>query len=182
MPPKTTKKKPVPPTSKVSCCICCQSIQPDKDEALFCSGSCQQWLHRYCASVSEDCYKSVKSGNSPFFCFCCYRVRKEEQLSLFESSIQALKAEILELKKCSSAVPSPEDPSSQPQHFSAPFQHNHASVTVSNMGESAVRHISDTHRYTDFHPDKNSMLFCMVLKNVSHVPPQLTALSLTFPV
>ena len=122
--------------------------------------------------MSEDCYKTVKSGNSPFFCFCCYRVRKEEQLSLLESSIQALKAEILELKKCSSAVSSPlsEDPSSQPQHFSAPSQQNHASVTVSNMGESAVRHISDSHhRNTVFHPDKK---FNVVLYGVEECPPR----------
>lgn len=175
MPPKTTKKKPVPPTSgsaKVSCCICCQSIQPDKDEALFCSGICQQWLHRYCASVSEDGYKSVKSGNSPFFCYCCYRVRKEEQLSLLESSIQALKAEILELKKCSSAVvPSPpsEDTSNLPQHFSAPSQQNYASVTVSNMGESAVHLTPDTHRTTEFHHDKK---FNVVLYGVEECPPR----------
>ena len=102
MPPKATKKKPSSSASaKVSCCICCQPIQPDKDEALFCSGSCQQRLHRYCASVSADCYKSAKSDNTPFFCFCCYRVGKEEQLSFLESSIQA---EISEMMKCTPRV------------------------------------------------------------------------------
>ena len=110
MPPKATKKKLSSSASasasvKVSCCICCQPIQPDKDEALFCSGSCQQWLHRYCASMSADYYKSAKSDNTQVFCFCCYRVLKEEQLSFLESSIQALEAERSEMKKCTPTVP-----------------------------------------------------------------------------
>lgn len=80
MPPKAGKKKTVSEV-KESWCICCQTIQPDKEKALFCSGSYQQWLHRYCASVSADCYKVAKSSRSAFFCFCCYWVRKEEQLA-----------------------------------------------------------------------------------------------------
>ena len=46
--------------SKETCCVCCQAIHIGKDDALFCRGLCQQWLHRYCASVTVPCYKSIK--------------------------------------------------------------------------------------------------------------------------
>lgn len=64
------------------CSICCQKFT-QKDEVLFCSGNCQKYLHRYCAGVGEDSYKALTSdGASPFFCFCCYKAQKDEQVAV----------------------------------------------------------------------------------------------------
>ena len=104
MPPKNSRSKKVSQTSTVkatnaqTCCICCVQVQPSKDKALFCSGTCQQWLHRYCASVSANQYKTIKSSDSPFYCYCCYQTQKEEQLSALVRSVEAMKQEILELR------------------------------------------------------------------------------------
>ena len=35
----------MPPKKKELCCICCQPISVNKDEVIYCSGSCQQWLY-----------------------------------------------------------------------------------------------------------------------------------------
>jgi len=35
-----------------------------KDDALFCSDNCQQWLHRYRAGVSIKCYKDSKDNDA----------------------------------------------------------------------------------------------------------------------
>ena len=99
MPPKPGKKsRKATSSSSDQCCICYQAIGP-KEDALFCSGSCQQFLHRYCASVSESAYKSLTSENSvPFYCFCCYKAQKEEQLSNLLAVVDSLKEEINALK------------------------------------------------------------------------------------
>ena len=102
MPPKTSKsqRKAVAPTANKQdlCCICTQKIGP-KDEVLFCSGTCQKYLHRYCASVGESSYKALTSeGAQPFLCFCCFRAQKDEQVAILFSVIDTLKAEINALK------------------------------------------------------------------------------------
>ncbi|CAI8031513.1 hypothetical protein GBAR_LOCUS17872, partial [Geodia barretti] len=81
-----------------TCVICCQSLNLAKDEALFCSGRCQQWLHRYCASVSVNAYQSIKADDSSFSCYDCYRRSKDEQLLLLEQSVLDLKAELAQLQ------------------------------------------------------------------------------------
>lgn len=96
MPPKKTQRKVVS-VDKDLCCICCQKISA-KDEALFCSGSCQKYLHRYCASVGEQSFKLYADSAQPFLCFCCFRSQKDEQLASLLSVIESLKEEINSLK------------------------------------------------------------------------------------
>jgi len=57
------KKKP---STKEVCCVCCQAITIGKDDALFFSDNCQQWLHPYCVCVSIKCYKDSKDNDAPF--------------------------------------------------------------------------------------------------------------------
>lgn len=99
MPPKAakTQRKGAASGSDV-CSICCQKIGP-KDEVLFCSGSCQKHLHRYCASVSEQSFKMLTSGDAPpFLCFCCFRAKKDEEVAKLLSTVDLLKEEINALK------------------------------------------------------------------------------------
>jgi len=37
----------------VTCGVCKNKIVDGKDEALYCEGRCQSWMHRYCAGVSK---------------------------------------------------------------------------------------------------------------------------------
>jgi len=68
-------------STKETCCVCCQTIHIGKDDALFCSGTCQHWLHRYCASVSVQCYKCIKDDDRPFYCFWCYQSRSQREIA-----------------------------------------------------------------------------------------------------
>ena len=97
MPPK---KKTVAQTSaaKGSCCVCCQAVS-SKDEALFCDGCCQQWLHRYCASVTVQQYKAIIDNNSSFLCPCCCRERQQEEIAALRNTVEAMKLEIVQLKE-----------------------------------------------------------------------------------
>ena len=98
MPPKVAKTQRKGAASGDICSICCQKIGP-KDEVLFCSGSCQKHLHRYCASVSEQCYKTLTSdGAPPFLCFCCFRAQKDEEVAKLQGAVDLLMKEIKVLK------------------------------------------------------------------------------------
>ena len=101
MPPKASKaqrKAASTANSEDLCGICCQKLGP-KDEVLFCSGSCQKQLHRYCASVGESHYRALtSSGAPPFLCYCCFRAQKDEQVSMLLSVIESLKEEVTMLK------------------------------------------------------------------------------------
>ena len=98
MPPKTSKTLQKGSSPQELCCICCQKIGP-KDEVLFCAGSCQKYLHRYCASISEQSYKELTSnGAPPFLCFYCFKTQKDEQVAMLLKAVDSLKEEINALK------------------------------------------------------------------------------------
>ena len=98
MPPK--KKS----TATESCCVCCQQITLGKDEALYCEGSCKQWLHRYCPSVSINQYKTISESKSPFQCPTCYREYSKQQIKELCDAVTDLKLELGQLKSALNAV------------------------------------------------------------------------------
>ena len=81
-----------------SCCICCHPISIGKDEALFCSGACQKWLHRYCASVSECCYKAISDSSTLFICYGCYQECQQEHITELTNTVEDLNLEIARLR------------------------------------------------------------------------------------
>ena len=89
------------------CSVCCQAIVKGKDEALFCGGGCQQWLHRYCAGVPTQVYKSLTAKGVPFSCFACSLLNHREEIDALKSTVKALGEEIAELKSSSKPSSSP---------------------------------------------------------------------------
>ena len=106
MPPK--KKAPTA-AQKDPCCVCCQPITKGKEDALFCIGDCQQWLHRYCAGVSTQCYRNFTGDSTPFLCFACSLVRHKKEIDSLKEAVEVLKGEIATLKssQSSQALPPP---------------------------------------------------------------------------
>ena len=142
MPPKTRVQRKAESSTAATldpCCICLQKIGP-KDEALFCSGKCQKYLHRYCASVSESSYKTLTSeGALPFLCFCCYKAQKDDQLSRLLSEIEKLRAEISTLKTGAAVLP----PSVPSYAEAAKTQRNPAATAaITASGESHTKPMS----------------------------------------
>ena len=106
MPPK--KKAPTA-AQRDPCCVCCQPITKGKEDALFCIGDCQQWLHRYCAGVSTQCYRNFTGDSTPFLCFACSLVRHKKEIDSLKEAVEVLKGEIATLKssQSSQALPPP---------------------------------------------------------------------------
>ena len=111
MPPK---RKAQTASQKDQCCVCCQPIMKGKDESLFCAGDCQQLLHRYCAGVSAQCYRSITEKASPFFCFACCLVRHKGEIDSLKETVELLKGEIAVLKSSQSQSPQHQSFVSQP--------------------------------------------------------------------
>ena len=86
-------------SAKEKCSLCCQFIIPGKDEALFCSGSCQGWLHRYCAAVTIQRYKHIKDNDAPFLCFCCSETNHSREVATLKNTIDQLKQEVAQLNE-----------------------------------------------------------------------------------
>ena len=69
------------------CCVCCQDLNIVKDEAIFCTGYCQQWLHRYCAGVSLSVFKHIKEKDCQFRCFTCYQLYQQEEVTKLRNKV-----------------------------------------------------------------------------------------------
>ena len=105
MPPKK-KSTAQQPAMQQQCDICCQSIAENDKQggALFCQGECQRWIHRFCASVSLEQFKSLVSSEAPFLCPTCCRKSHQHQISELTNSLAALKSELAQLKDAFATV------------------------------------------------------------------------------
>ena len=108
MPPKKKAQSAASSSSSSStkepCCVCLQSITLNKDEHLFCSGDCQQRLHRYCVGVSLKCYKELNGNSDVFYCFVCSERRNKKDIATLTSTVELLRQEISDLKSSLSRV------------------------------------------------------------------------------
>ena len=82
---------------KTHCCMCCKVVEDCRDDALFCEGQCQKWLHRYCASVTVEQYEELSGSDMPFLCVTCCRSHHEHQISELRAEVEALSCELSEL-------------------------------------------------------------------------------------
>ena len=79
--------------------MCEQNIVDGKDQALFCEGVCQRWLHRYCAGVSVPHFESVSASSEPFYCIGCFQATHSAELTSLKETISSMQTEIAELKE-----------------------------------------------------------------------------------
>ena len=81
-----------------TCNVCCSPIVSGKEDALLCEGSCQKWFHRYCAGVSESCFRSLSTSSTPFVCWVCSQELHRTVVSQLQAEITALCVELRELR------------------------------------------------------------------------------------
>ena len=67
-------------------------------DAIFCEGTCNLWLHRQCAGLSEPNFDLLHNSEVPFCCPHCCLQRYESQLADFKSTITQLQNKVSELK------------------------------------------------------------------------------------
>ena len=85
------------------CPICINPIFDEVEDqhaqdAIFCDGKCQMWLHRWCASVTKERYNSLSGSDDPFLCPSCFTAAQETEISCLRECINTLKEELAALK------------------------------------------------------------------------------------
>jgi hypothetical protein len=100
MPKKKSEKKLASDASntEVQCGLCCKPVVEDRDEALLCEGSCNAWLHRYCAGVTVSHYAALQDSPLPFLCTMCSQVKQAAIIKEMQEKIDSLTAEVTELR------------------------------------------------------------------------------------
>ena len=90
--------------SVLACPICCEEIveateTSEGQEAVLCDGTCQKWLHRWCAGVHKEDYCALASSNKPFLCPACCLSEHRQLITSLLGTVESLKEEVRQLKK-----------------------------------------------------------------------------------
>ena len=83
--------------SKAKTCDLCTGAFKASDEVLHCEGYCKS-LHRYCAGISRQHYKTLTDNSTPFVCLVCTQLLHKAELQTLLSELEALKSECQELR------------------------------------------------------------------------------------
>ena len=91
------------PPHQAVCTMCSENIEEASgecagQEALFCEGACQRWLHRWCAGVSSEQFERLVESSEPFFCSVCSYQEQQKTIRELQGNVRALNAELLSLK------------------------------------------------------------------------------------
>lgn len=86
------------------CAVCDAKIVDGKDEALYCEGLCQRWMHRYCAGVSLVHFERLAaSTEARYECATCIHESQAKRVHALEDAVAALQVEVTELHKAISS-------------------------------------------------------------------------------
>ena len=88
------------------CPVCCDPIEDavgkkKGQDAVFCDGSCQDWIHRQCAGLSKHAYSLVSDSDEEFHCPRCQLSDLTKAIGLLNSELSLLKARITSLETSS---------------------------------------------------------------------------------
>ena len=89
-------------TSKADCLICEEPIlEADDhcigDEAVFCEGHCQGWLHRKCAEVTHPTFDRLGDSDAVYLCSYCMLGSQRNELFKLSNIIIVLNSAITSL-------------------------------------------------------------------------------------
>lgn len=107
------------------CPICEDQILEAKgkrkgQDAIFCDGTCQSWLHRGCAGLSHKAFEAQVNSKGKFYCPNCH-------LNVFEVIVADLKRELSLVKNALSTISSHTDQEQESGTFSDQLQSMHKS-------------------------------------------------------
>ena len=75
---------------KVPCGVCRGLVVDGKDESLLCTGECELWFHRGCASVPPSHYKVLSNSEEPFLCLSCVNMQLTKEVALLKNELRGI--------------------------------------------------------------------------------------------
>lgn len=104
-------------------CLICDEIIHDgdnPDDAVYCEGDCQGWLHRNCVCMTKKMYVAIGQSNDPYFCPHCKFTIYHKEINSLRDTIQALSKELSHLKSQNPSAKPPVNVS--PEHAASTEQ------------------------------------------------------------
>ena len=88
---------------KLTCPICNDSIEEASgdnpgQEAVFCDGQCDDWLHRQCAGLSRSRFIEISKTEDPFYCPHCLLTQQGDEIASLKLQLTQIFKEFSEFK------------------------------------------------------------------------------------
>ena len=99
-----TSSDPMCTLPPLTCPICGIFIEDgtkqitNHDDVVMCSGVCSTLLHRHCAGLSKQAFKTVVKSPKPFFCPNCRLDKQELEIESLRELVDTLSREVKTLK------------------------------------------------------------------------------------
>ena len=170
-PPKATEKRKK--RNQSATCIICDVIIIEStddvigEDAVYCEGDCQAWMHRKCVCMSKKLYDKLSNCDDPFYCSYCVASKQSQEISALRNLVddltkklagmKALEHRIADLEKNFSKVKTTATISSAPSSGSS------SAIPVTNI---ATNHPSSLGALTD-------RKFNLVIQGIPECPSSL---------
>jgi len=123
-PPKRNTKNVK--NSEADCIVCDEPIlEPSEncegDEAVFCEGDCQGWIHRKCAGVTRSAFDKLGESDVQYLCSQCMLASQNREICKLANIIKDLNASIISLTETITLLQSSAKATAT-MHLSAPEQ------------------------------------------------------------
>ncbi len=81
------------------CAVCSKIVKEATsntkgEDAVFCEGICQSWMHRQCIGMSIATFQGVTKSQAPFHCLYCSQVK----ISELQNTIKNLETKLVSLQ------------------------------------------------------------------------------------
>ena len=84
-------------SSPTKCPVCCNVIVEydeekgiEGDDAMFCEGTCNAWIHRMCVGLSSKSYEALTEQESPYFCPQCASINQTKEIEELKELVTSL--------------------------------------------------------------------------------------------
>ena len=144
------------------CPVCLENIvegtkiKPGQD-AVYCEGICDTWLHRKCAGLPKSIFTNLDK-NVPYFCPHCQLHTQETEIVSLKNTIEKLTKTIDELK---AKIETPNDASQSADLISL----NHSATVINN-----VHNIPHKEKVTDSSTSQMERKCNIVLSGIKECP------------
>lgn len=88
-----------------NCPVCCNVIVDhdeekgiEGDDAMFCEGTCNAWIHRTCVGLSCMSYEELSEQESPYFCPQCTSSNQSKEIEELRKLVNSLTSELNSVK------------------------------------------------------------------------------------
>jgi len=97
--------------SETDCLICEEPIlEPNEhcagEDAVFCEGNCQGWIHRKCAGITRPAFEKLGESDAHYLCSHCTLVSQNKEISNLANIIKDLNSSIKSLTDTITALQS----------------------------------------------------------------------------